>query len=106
MAGPLPSADIVSLAVGLGLILFLDSLGFRTKNTTIYIAALMLAVYCDADVIANGSITYSIAQLSSSSTFFTTFTINGGLWAIIFSIMVLVTFMLLFDRISPPKRNE
>lgn len=99
MSGPLGSADIVSLAIALGLMIWLDALAFRTKSGTLYIGSMMLGVYSLGTIFANQGIIYSVAYSAG----FQNDPINAGLWAVMFSVMILITFSMFFDHISPSR---
>lgn len=103
------STDIVTLSIVIGLIVFLDSFAYRMNRSgsgSIYIASMMLGVYTLGWVVKNASITYSYASNSGTqcfgacTTFFTTYSIDANLWAVIFAVLTLVTFLLLYFRIE------
>ena len=93
-------ADIVTLSIALAVMLFLDVFAYRTKIGTLYLGSLMLGVYCEGTIFTQQDITYSVTQLQTNSTFYTAFTINGGLWAVLFAVMILMTFMLFYSFIE------
>jgi hypothetical protein len=93
------STDIVSLAVIAGLMIFIDVLGYKTRIGTMYIASIMLGVYTLGWIVKNSTITFSVVQ-NSGSTFFSTYSIDSNLWAVIFAVLVLVSFLLTYYEVG------
>jgi hypothetical protein len=89
--------------VVVAIMLFLDVLGYRTRIAGMYVGAIMLGVYTDGWLVKNSVVTYSVTQLQTNSTFFTTFTIDPNLWTVIIAVLILVSFLLTYYELGSAK---
>lgn len=89
------STDIITLSIVVALMLFFDTLAYRTGKGMLFLVAEMLGVYTLGWIFTNQSVTFLVAQ-DPGATSFSLYTIDPNLWAVIFASLDIATVLMLY----------